>query len=128
MTMKARVSTDALGNITVHMEGDLDFENNSPLQQELESLTKDNPSSTVTIDMHGLEFVGSSGIGMFVDTIRSINKRREQIKVSNVKTEFLRVFKLYDMDFLEIIEDQFDNDETMNLSQRFAGKRRTFEN
>ena len=140
MTMKARVSTDALGNITVHMEGDLDFENNSPLQQELESLTKDNPSSTVTIDMHGLEFVGSSGIGMFVDTIRSINKRREQIKMSNVnntnlnfignnlKTEFLRVFKLYDMDFLEIIEDQFDNDETMNLSQRFAGKRRTFEN
>ena len=128
MSMKARVSTDALGNITVHMEGDLDFENNSPLQQELESLTKDNPSSTVTIDMHGLEFVGSSGIGMFVDTIRSINKRREQIKMSNVKTEFLRVFKLYDMDFLEIIEDQFDNDETMNLSQRFAGKRRTFEN
>ena len=128
MTMKARVSTDALGNITVHMEGDLDFENNSPLQQELESLTKDNPSSTVTIDMHGLEFVGSSGIGMFVDTIRSINKRREQIKMRNVKTEFLRVFKLYDMDFLEIIEDQFDNDETMNLSQRFAGKRRTFEN
>ncbi|MBC96367.1 MAG: hypothetical protein CME63_01350 [Halobacteriovoraceae bacterium] len=128
MTMKARVSTDALGNITVHMEGGLDFENNSPFQQELESLTRENPSSTITIDMHGLDFVGSSGIGMFVDTIKSINRRREQIKMSNVKIEFLKVFKLYDMDFLEIIEDQFDDDQTMNLSQRFMGKRRTFEN
>ena len=128
MAMKARVSTDALGNITVHMEGGLDFENNSPLQMELESLTRENPSSTVTIDMHGLDFVGSSGIGMFVDTIKSINKRRDQIKMSNVKTEFLKVFKLYDVDFIEIIEDQFDNDETLNLSQRFIGKRRTFEN
>tara|TARA_Y100000780_G_scaffold214108_1_gene215457 strand:- start:5636 stop:6016 length:381 start_codon:yes stop_codon:yes gene_type:complete len=126
--MKARVSTDALGNITVHMEGGLDFENNSPFQQELESLTRENPSSTITIDMHGLDFVGSSGIGMFVDTIKSINRRREQIKMSNVKIEFLKVFKLYDMDFLEIIEDQFDDDQTMNLSQRFMGKRRTFEN
>ena len=128
MAMKARVSTDALGNITVHMEGGLDFENNSPLQMELESLTRENPTSTVTIDMHGLDFVGSSGIGMFVDTIKSINKRRDQIKMSNVKTEFLKVFKLYDVDFIEIIEDQFDNDETLNLSQRFMGKRRTFEN
>ena len=65
---------------------------------------------------------------MFVDTIKSINKRRDQIKMSNVKTEFLKVFKLYDVDFIEIIEDQFDNDETLNLSQRFIGKRRTFEN
>ncbi len=128
MAMKARVSTDALGNITVHMEGGLDFENNSPLQLELESLTRENPGSTVTIDMHGLDFVGSSGIGMFVDTIRAINKRRDQIKMSNVKTEFLKVFKLYDVDFLDLIEDQFDNDDTLNLSQRFIGKRRTFEN
>jgi len=128
MSMKARISTDALGNITVHMEGGLDFENNSPLQLELESLTRENPTSTVTIDMHGLDFVGSSGIGMFVDTIKSINSRREQIKMTNVKTEFLRVFKLYDVNFEDIIADQFEDDETLNLSQRFMGKRRTFEN
>jgi len=128
MSMKARISTDALGNITVHMEGGLDFENNSPLQQELESLTRENPTSSVIIDMHGLEFVGSSGIGMFVDTIKAINTRRDQIKMRNVKTEFLRVFKLYDVNFEDIIADQFEDDETLNLSQRFIGKRRTFEN
>ena len=30
MSLKAQVRTDSLGNITVHMEGGLDFENSMP--------------------------------------------------------------------------------------------------
>ncbi|MEC7275348.1 MAG: STAS domain-containing protein [Bdellovibrionota bacterium] len=128
MSMKARVRTDAHGNITIHMEGDLNYENSSPLKKELIGLTRDNPTSKITIDMHGLDFVGSSGIGLFVDTIKALNENKERIKVSNVKTEFLKVFKLYDLDLMTIIEDEFDSDETANLSQQFAARRRTFEN
>ena len=128
MSMKARVRTDAHGNITIHMEGDLNYENSSPLKKELETLTEENPSCKITIDMHALDFVGSSGIGLFVDTIKALNENKERIKVSNVKTEFLKVFKLYNLDLMTIIEDEFDKDDTANLSQQFAGRRRTFEN
>ncbi len=128
MTMKARVRTDAHGNITVHMEGDLNYDNSSPLKSELESLTKENPTSNITLDMNGLDFVGSSGIGLFVDTIKAINENKDRIKISNVKIEFLKVFKLYDLDLMSVIEDQFDSDDTENLSQTFTGRKRTFEN
>ncbi len=128
MTMKARVRTDAHGNITVHMEGDLNYDNSSPLKSELESLTKENPTSNITLDMNGLDFVGSSGIGLFVDTIKAINEDKDRIKISNVKIEFLKVFKLYDLDLMSVIEDQFDSDDTENLSQTFTGRKRTFEN
>lgn len=128
MSMKARLRTDAHGNITIHIEGDLNYETTSPLKNELETLTKENPSSQITIDMHGMDFVGSSGIGIFVDTIKALNANKERVKISNVKTEFLKVFKLYDLDLMTIIEDQFDTDETMDLSQTFANRRRTFEN
>lgn len=128
MTMKARVRTDAHGNITIHMEGDLNYENSNPLKSELEMLTKENPSSQITIDMHGLDFVGSSGIGLFVDTIKALNENKERIKISNVKTEFLKVFKLYDLDLMSVIENEFDTDDTEFLSQNFAARRRTFEN
>ena len=128
MTMKARVRTDAHGNITIHMEGDLNYENSSPLKKELESLTQENPTSKITLDMHALDFVGSSGIGMFVDTIKALNANKEQIKISNVKTEFLKVFKLYDLDLFSIIEEEFDTDITENLAQNFAARKRTFEN
>jgi len=128
MTMKARVRTDAHGNITIHMEGGLNYENSSPLKSELDSLTKENPNSTITIDMHSLDFVGSSGIGLFVDMIKAFNENKEQIKISNVKTEFLKVFKLYDLDLMGVIHNEFDTDDTEFLSQSFAARKRTFEN
>ncbi len=128
MTMRARVRTDALGNITIHMEGGLDFENGLPLRKELETLSAQNPTSTITLDLHSLDFVGSSGIGHFVETLQALNAKKPQIKLSNVKTEFLRVFKIYDKDIMQLMHDSFDDDETENLSQRFANRKQTFQN
>lgn len=128
MTMKARVRTDASGNITVHMEGDLDYENSIPLKRELESLTSENPTSTITIDLNRLDFVGSSGIGFFVDTIRILNQKKDQIKLSNVSNEFIKVFKLYNLDLMGLIIDDFETDETEFISQKFANRKRTYQN
>lgn len=128
MTIKAKVRTDSCGNIIVHMEGGLDYENTAPLKQELETLAKENPTSTITIDMNRLDFVGSSGISFFVDTIKALNARKDQIRMSNVNNEFLKVFQLYNLDMMTILEDEFDNDDTRFLAQKFANRKRTFEN
>lgn len=128
MTIKARVRTDSCGNIVVHMEGGLDYENTNPLKEQLESLAKENPTSQITIDLNRLDFVGSSGISFFVDTIKSLNKRKDQIRISNANNEFIKVFQLYELDMMTILEDEFDNDDTQYLSQRFANRKRTFEN
>jgi anti-sigma B factor antagonist len=128
MSMKARVRTDASGNITIHMEGGLNYQSTVPLREELEDLTMSNPSSIITLDLHRLEFVGSSGIGFFVETIKALNEKREQIKISNVKSEFLKVFKLYDLDMMDVLIDGFESDETRLMSQQFANRKRTFEN
>lgn len=128
MTMKARIRTDALGNITIHMEGGLDFENTVPLRKELEQLMDANPASKITLDLHQLEFVGSSGIGHFVETIQALNSNREKIKLSNVKTEFMKVFKLYNFDAMEALIHEFDNDDTEELNTQFGNRRKTFQN
>jgi len=126
--MKAQVRTDSMGNITVHIEGGLDFDNSLPLKNELQNLAQENPASQITIDLHGLDFVGSSGIGFFVETIKILNQKKEQFKLSNVKSEFLKVFKLYDNDLMSLIEQEFDTDETDDLGQRFANRKRTYQN
>ncbi len=128
MSLKARVRTDALGNITVLLEGGLDYENSLPLRQQLGELMETNPLSDITLDMHGLDFVGSSGIGIFVETLQILNNRREQIKLSNVKTEFMKVFKLYNFDAMELLMREFDDDETEDLNIRFGARRKTFQN
>lgn len=128
MAMKAQIRTDSQGNITIHMNGGLDYENSLPLRQELQVLTLQNPASTITLDMHSLDFVGSSGIGLFVETLQILNKNKSQIKLSNVKTEFIKVFKLYNFDAFKLIEADFDSDETENLNQKYGNRKNTFQN
>ena len=131
MSMKANILRDSVGNITVHMEGDLHFDHSLPLKNELECLIKDNPNTKITIDIGAIDFVGSSGICHFVETIKYLKEKKcESLMLSNVKTEFRRLFKLYSIneaDFIAEIFD-FDNDETDNLSQRFANREKTYEN
>lgn len=128
MAMKAQIRTDSQGNITIHMNGGLDYENSLPLRQELQVLTEQNPASTITLDMHSLDFVGSSGIGIFVETLQILNKNKAQIKLSNVKNEFIKVFKLYNFDAFKLIEADFDSDETENLNQKYGNRKNTFQN
>jgi anti-sigma B factor antagonist len=126
--MKGRVRQDAMGNITIHMEGGLDYQNSIPLQEELKQISARNPSSQIVLDMHSLDFVGSSGIKYFVEMVRELNFDKDQIRITNVKNEFSRVFQLYDHTFAELIIDEFDNDETFSMAQRFTGRKRTYEN
>lgn len=133
MSLKANILRDALGNITVHMEGDLNYDHSIPVREQLQSIVTENPKARVTIDMSGVDFVGSSGICHFVETIQSLNKNRneyERVKVSNINKEFKKVFKLYTMEEAEVFWEEFDleNDETGNLGQAFGARKRTFEN
>ena len=127
MSMKAQINTDSFGNIIVHVRGGLDFETTVPLRDELEELAQKNPQSLITIDMHNLDFVGSSGIGHFVETLKILQGRNSNIKLSNVKTEFMKVFKLYNLDALDTLIQEFDNDDTEDLNTKFRNRRKTFE-
>ena len=126
--MKAQVQTNSQGDIIVHMSGGLDYESSIPLRLELEELSLKNPACSITLDLYALDFVGSSGIGIFVETLHILNKNRERIKLSNVKTEFLKVFKLYNFDAFKLIEDELENDETENLNQKFGNRKKTYQN
>lgn len=128
MTMKAQIRTDALGNITVHMQGGLDYENTQPLREELMELTKSNPTAVVTLDLNRLDFVGSSGINHFVDTVRILCKDSNNIRLSNVASEFVKVFKLYNFEGIEELIEDFDQDETEFMNTRFGNRKNTFQN
>ena len=101
MSLKAQIVRDSRGNITVHMKGGLDYESSIPLKQEILDLVKENPTIQIILDMHFLEFVGSSGIGSFVETLKEINRERIRVFMKNLKPEFLKVFKLYQFEFLK---------------------------
>ncbi len=131
MTMKANVLRDANGNIIVHMQGDLNYDHSEPLRQELQSIAKMNPNSSITIDLGAIDFVGSSGICHFVETVKYLKEgRKANVNLSNVKPEFLRIFKLMSMNEADYVAElmNFDNDETDALNRNFGNRSKTFEN
>jgi anti-sigma B factor antagonist len=133
MSMKANILRDAMGNITVQMQGDLDYEHSMPLREQLNELSTENPQSRITVDLGGIDFVGSSGICHFVETVQLINTKKHdynKMSLSNVSLEFKKIFRLYSIDEAELIWDKFDldNDETSDLSTRFGNRGRTFSN
>ncbi len=129
MSMKANILRDANGNIIVHMQGDLNYDHSIPLRSELQSIAKSNPNTKITVDLGAMDFVGSSGICHFVETIKFLKENKANISLSNVKPEFLRVFRLFDMNEADYVAEimNFDNDDTENLN-RFANRTQTFEN
>jgi anti-sigma B factor antagonist len=129
--MKANVLRDANGNIIVHMQGDLNYDHSMPLRVELQSIADQNPHSSITIDIGAIDFVGSSGICHFVETVKYLKENRKAtVNLSNVKPEFLKIFKLYSLNEADYVAEfmNFDNDETENLNTRFGNRDQTFEN
>ena len=125
--MKAHIHTDACGDIIIRMEGGLDHTSSSVLRTELLSLQQGNPMSIITLYMNNLDFVGSSGIGHLVETIKILNQKRSCVRLSNVGSEFMKVFKLYDLDVLEMMIEDFDGDDTTHMG-KFANRNKTFQN
>lgn len=101
MSMKAQIRRDACGNTTIYMEGRLSYENSLLFKRELEEIVKKNPADTIVVDMYKLEFVGSSGIGFFVKTLKTLIERTNQIKLHNVKNEFLRFFRSHGLNVVD---------------------------
>lgn len=131
MSMKANVLRDASGNIIVHMQGDLNYDHSLPLRNELQAIASSNPNSTITIDLGAIDFVGSSGICHFVETVKYLKEnRRCQVSLSNVKPEFLKIFRLYSLNEADYVAElmNFDSDDTESLNTRFGNRSQTFEN
>lgn len=131
MSMKANILRDANGNIIVHMQGDLNYDHSAPLRNELAGIVKNNPNAKITIDLGAIDFVGSSGICHFVETVKLLKENNKaDVSLSNVKPEFLKIFKLYSLNEADYVAElmNFDNDETENLNTKYGNRSQTYEN
>ena len=58
MSLTAQVRADSTCQLTLLLDGGLDFDNIVPLRKELEEICADNAAAIITVDMQSLDFVG----------------------------------------------------------------------
>lgn len=95
--------------IVISMDGRLDFETSVPLREDLNKVIRQARTDSVAqivFNLEKLEFVGSSGISSFVQTLKDFNATVEtRPRYLNVRSEFKRIIKAFDE------QDLFDFDD-----------------
>ena len=115
--MKTRITKDG-DTIIVVMEGNLDFGTHVPLREDLNKLIRhaksDVTARKIVFDLKDLNFVGSSGISSFVQTLKEFNQSSPTKPLYfNVKSEFRKVIKAFDE---EELFEFFDNEDRARKS------------
>lgn len=98
--MKTQIKKNG-DTIVVSMDGKLDFDTHVPLREDLfklvEEPNQDSVPKKIIFNLEKLEFVGSSGISSFVQTLKEFNESAPtKPRYCNVKSEFRRVIKAFD--------------------------------
>jgi anti-anti-sigma factor len=98
--MKTKI-TKSGDTIIVTMQGRLDYETQEPLKNDLERLIDETKTDSVPMkiifNLEQLEFVGSSGISAFVQTLKDFNKASaHRPRYCHVRSEFQKIIKAFD--------------------------------
>ena len=98
--MKTQIKKNG-DTVVVIMDGKLDFETYVPLREDLSKLVNQNQIESVPqkiiFNFEKLEFVGSSGISSFVQTLKEFNANSPtKPRYCHVKSEFRRIIKAFD--------------------------------
>lgn len=115
--MKTKITRKG-NTTTVSMDGRVDFETQEPLRKDLRKLLQPSTAKTdavatkIIFNFENLEFVGSSGISAFVQTLREFNARSpSRPQYVGVKSEFKKVIQAFDPDQLfQFFDSEDDGD------------------
>lgn len=104
--------------VVICMDGKLDYEIQGNLKQDLTKLASglksDVAPKKIIFNLENLEFVGSSGISSFVQSLQEINNSSSiKPRYCNVRSEFQRVMKAFDE---EGLFEFYDNEERARRS------------
>lgn len=101
--MEAKVKSQ--GEVTIiTIQGTLEIEKTQPFR---EACMKHFLNKKVVFNMEGTNFVGSTGLQAFLETIRTITEENQHgLKVVGIKAEFRRIFQNLEYQKLQIHESE----------------------
>lgn len=98
--MKAQIKKVG-DTIVVSVNGKIDYETQEPFKESLKKVAKathtDSTPTKVIFDMENLEFVGSSGITQFIQTLKEFGTKTDsKANIMKASSEFKKVMRAFD--------------------------------
>lgn len=80
---------------TIKLIGDLDVYSEDEFKSFIDE--EIDPNKDITIDLKDLEYLDSTGLGMFMNIYKMVNENGKDIKIINAKDNIKKLFKITDL-------------------------------
>lgn len=80
---------------TIKLIGDLDVYSEDEFKSFIDE--EIDPNKDVRIDLKGLDYLDSTGLGMFMNIYKMVNENGKEIKIINAKDNIQKLFKITDL-------------------------------
>jgi stage II sporulation protein AA (anti-sigma F factor antagonist) len=92
MALEITVNESQPHVVVLALEGSIDSQGHGVLRQTIESL-QEKPLRAVVLDMDGVVFVTSEGIGVIFQTQKELRERGAELAMLNLRPQVKRVFE-----------------------------------
>lgn len=97
------------GVLVLHYVGDLSLVNLAKARDDLkERLVQAGERPRILIDMEGVKFADSSGLGFFIAALKTVRQAGGDLKVVNLNAYLLAIFRLINLNYIIDCYDSLD--------------------
>ncbi|CAD2072142.1 STAS domain-containing protein [Phocicoccus pinnipedialis] len=92
--MNIKINVDEKPEVThVSIAGELDIYTAPELKKVFEPVATDG-TKNLHVDLKGLSYMDSTGLGLFVGTLKDLNKNDKELRVTNVQPRIMKLFEI----------------------------------
>jgi len=104
MASELSILNEQVGDyVKVELKGDVDIYTSQTLKEKLYGII-DNEKLDLKIDCKGLNYIDSTGLGIFVGTLKKAKQYEKKIVITNLRDNIKKLFIITGLDKVFVIE------------------------
>lgn len=102
------LNTKRVDNVViVYLAGRLDVHLSADIEKELNDIIQNEPDNHLLLNLEDVEYMSSSGLRIFVSTMRVLKEYRRKLKLCNMNNAVKKIFEVVElMDMFDIFDNE----------------------
>ncbi len=99
--------------VIIYLEGRLDVHLSADIEKEINKLIESDPASSLLLNLKDVEYMSSSGLRIFVSTMRILKESNRKLVLCNMNNAVKKIFEVVEL------TDMFDIFNTEDEALKF---------
>jgi anti-anti-sigma factor len=95
--------------VVIYLAGRLDVHLSAEIEKEINNVIQNEPDCHLLLNLKDVEYMSSSGLRIFVSTMRILKESKRKLKLSNMNNAVKKIFEVVElMDMFDLYESEED--------------------